>query len=241
MLFDLRQTAHTHCHNITVHTPITCQQYSPTICYSPRVTLGLPSQGLSILTPPTHIRQAGRTLLFQPLLSVLRDCLLPFPLWHRLARAGVGPGLSHHLLGPSTRLASWPISKSAIQRSRCVCVVGGWGMGREGTEGPSCLSPTYLSPSLHPWETEVQGFVTGSRSCRQRLEQGLLAATSASTHCAVMSMGSDVTGWPMSNFMLLCQQWGREWLGIRGGNKEVTKYRKTEAQSGSSVPYPSLP
>lgn len=46
------------------------------------------------------------------------------------------------------------------------------------------------------------------------------------TLCYVVSMGSDVTGWNMFYFLLLYQQWGGEWLGIRGGKREVTKIQE---------------
>lgn len=59
--------------------------------------------------------------------------------------------------------------------------------------------------------------------------------------CHAVWIGSDVTGWDVFDCVLLCQQWGGEWLGMRAGEEKVTKKAiKAEAQAGRPVG-PPLP
>lgn len=54
----------------------------------------------------------------------------------------------------------------------------------------------------------------------------------------VVSMGSDVTGWNMFYFLLICQQWGGEWLAIRGGKREVIKIQEGRGTGREPSPPP---
>lgn len=93
-----------------------------------------------------------------------------------------------------------------------------------------------MTECLSHRHTNVQS--EGLRFAEMSPAHGL--AETARTGLYVVSMGSDVTGWNMFYFLLIYQQWGGEWLAIRGGKREVTKNtgRPRHGQGAQSSPLP---